>query len=178
MNQFKGMDCERIEAMLPAFVGRDLGADEAAAVAAHIDSCERCREALAAFAALEQVLVARRSEVPPVDGFLPDLRTARASRGRSGFLVRGLRLATSVPGVAIVLVMWAVLLIGRFNDRIALAIADHALAGRVTAFAKQGIDAMVGVAGGDVWTLTAVYGALAIGLIVSAGALTVRLVRD
>jgi predicted anti-sigma-YlaC factor YlaD len=172
MNQFKQMDCERIETMLPAFVGRELGAAEAASVAAHIDSCERCRESLAAFAQLEQTLVARRSQVPPVDGFLPNLKTARA---RSGFWVRSLRLATSVPGVAIVLVMWAALLMGRFSDRI--GIADHALAQRVTAFTKQGIDAMVGIAGGDVWTLTAVYGALAIGLIVSAGALTMRLVR-
>lgn len=174
MNQFKGMDCERIEAMLPGFVGRELGANDAAAVSAHVDSCERCRESVAAFALLEQTLVARRAEVPPVDGFLPNLKTARV---RAGFLARSLRLATSVPGVAIVLVMWAVLLVGRFNDRIALAIADHALAQRVTAFANHGIDAMVGVAGGDVWTLTAVYGALAIGLIVSAGALTMRLVR-
>jgi predicted anti-sigma-YlaC factor YlaD len=177
MNQFKGMDCERIEAMLPAFVGHDVGAEESAAVAAHVDSCERCRESLAAFVLLEQTLVARRSEVPPVDEFLPELRTATA-RVRSGFVVRCLRAITSVPGVAIVLVMWAVLLVGHFNDRIALRIADHALAERVTAFVKHGLDAMVGVAGGDVWTLTAVYGALAIGLIVSAGALTMRFVRD
>jgi predicted anti-sigma-YlaC factor YlaD len=175
MNQFKEMDCERIEATLPAFLGRDLGAEEAAAVAVHIDSCDRCRESLAAFALLEQTLVARRSEVPPVDGFLPNLKTARV---RSGFGARCFRAVTSIPGVAIVLVMWAVLLIGRFNDRIALAIADHTLAERAAAFAKRGLDAMVGVAGGDVWTLTAVYGALAIGLIVSAGALTMRLVRD
>lgn len=175
MNQFNEVDCERIEAMLPAFAGRDLGAAEAAAVATHIDSCARCRESLAAFALLEQTLVARRSEVPSVDGFLPNLKTARA---RSGFWVRCIRAVTSVPGVAIVLVMWGVLLLGRFNDRIALAIADHTLAERVTAFAKHGINTMVSVAGGDVWTLTAVYGALAIGLIVSAGALTMRLVRD
>ena len=173
MNQFKEMDCERVEAMLPAFAGHDLGGAEAASVAAHIDSCDRCRESLAAFALLEQTLVARRSEVPPVDGFLPHLKTARV---RSGFWVRCFRLATSVPGVAIVLVMWAVLLLGRFSDR--LGIADHALAGRLTAFVKNGVGVMMSVAGGDVWTLTAVYGALAIGLIVSAGALTMRLVRD
>lgn len=177
MNQFKGMDCERIEAMLPAFVEHDLGAEEAAAVASHIDSCERCRESLAAFVALEQTLVARRSEVPPVGAFLPELLTARA-RARSGILVRSLRLMTSVPGVAIVLVMWGVLLVGHFNDRIALGMTDPALAQRLSAFAKHGITAMVGVAGGDVWTLTAAYGALAIGLIVSAGALTMRLVRE
>jgi len=28
MNRYQEMDCERIEAMLPAFVGRDLGADD------------------------------------------------------------------------------------------------------------------------------------------------------
>lgn len=177
MNQCKEMDCERIEAILPAFVEHDLGAEEAAVVATHVESCERCRESLAAFVSLEQTLVARRSEVPPVDGFLPELRTATVGV-RSGFWVRCLRATTSVPGVAIVLVMWAVLLVGRFNDRIALGIADHAPAERLTAFVEHGLDTMVGVAGGDVWALTAVYGALAIGLIVSAGALTMRLVRD
>jgi anti-sigma factor RsiW len=179
MNQFKGMDCDRFEAMLPAFVGSDLGVEEAAAVAAHVESCARCRESLAAFVAIEETLVLRRSEVPPVDGFLPDMRAARwALRARPRLLIRFFRAAMSVPGVAIVLVMWATFLVSQYNDRLTNDIVQTTSLERATALAQRGLDAMVAAAGGDAWTLTAVYGALAIGLIVSAGALTMRFVRD
>jgi predicted anti-sigma-YlaC factor YlaD len=176
MNRYQEMDCERIEAMLPAFVGRDLGADDAAVVSSHLETCAQCRESLAAFAALEQSLVARRDDVPPVDAFLPHMAPARA---RSNVLVRCLRAVTSVPGIAIVIVMWAGFLIARYSDRLTGdAATQKNTFERMTALAQRGIDAMIAAAGGDVWTLTAVYGALAIGVIVSAGALTMRLVRD
>lgn len=179
MNQFNGMDCERIEAALPAFVGRDLGAEEAAAVLAHIGSCERCRASLAAFVAIEEMLVLRRDDIPPVDTFLRGVLMARSPvRARPRFLVRCFRVVTSVPGVAIVLVMWATLLIARYNDKLTGGLTDRTSLDRLTGFAKHGVDLMVAAAGGDAWTLTAVYGALAIGVIVSAGALTMRLVRD
>jgi len=179
MNRFNTVECERIEAMLPLFVARDLSADEAALVSSHLDSCEHCREALAAYTALEAALVVRRDQVPSVDAFLPDMRAARAGlRARSSVLIRCFRAATSIPGVAIVLVMWATLLVARYNNRWAGDIAQTTSLERTSAFAKRGLDAIVAAAGGDAWTLTAVYGALAIGVIVSAGALTMRLVRD
>jgi anti-sigma factor RsiW len=179
MNRFDPMDCKRIEGNLSAFVARELSADEAAVVASHIETCASCREALAAFVALEESLVARRDEVPSLDAFLPDFQAARArNRARPRLLLRTFRVVTSVPGVAVVLVMWASLLVARYNDRLTGGIADKTSLERVTAFAKQGLDAIVLAAGGDAWTLTAVYGALAIGLIVSAGALTMRLVRS
>jgi predicted anti-sigma-YlaC factor YlaD len=171
------MECERIEAMLPLFVARDLPADEAAAVSSHLDACERCREALVAFTALEATLLARRDQVPPVDAFLPDLRAA-GFRARHSIMLRAFRAAMSVPGVAIVLVMWATLLVMRYNDKLTGDISSTTSLERWTALAKRGLDGMVAAAGGDAWTLTAVYGALAIGVIVSAGALTMRLVRD
>jgi predicted anti-sigma-YlaC factor YlaD len=171
------MDCERIEAKLPLFVARELSADEAASVSAHLDACPQCREALTAFASIEQALVARRDEVPAIDAFLPDLRAA-GFRARRSILIRGFRAVMSVPGVAIVLVMWGALLIGRYSDRLTGEATQKTMLERLTAVAKQGLDAMVAAAGGDAWTLTAVYGALAIGVIVSAGALTMRLVRD
>ena len=179
MNRFDSMDCKRIEGNLSAFVARELSADEAATVASHIDACASCRESLAAFVALEASLVARRDEIPSLDAFLPNYQAARARvRARPRFLVRAFRVVTSVPGVAVVLVMWASLLIARYNDRLTGGIGDKTSLDRLTAFTKSGLDAMVLAAGGDAWTLTAVYGALAIGVIVSAGALTMRLVRS
>lgn len=179
MNRFDTMDCKRIEGNLPAFVARELSADETALVASHLDACAACRESLAAFVALEETLVLRRDEVPSLDAYLPDFRTARARvRTRPRLLMRAFRVVTSVPGVAVVLVMWASLLVARYNDRLTGGVGDKTSLERLTAFTKSGLDAMVTAAGGDAWTLTAVYGALAIGVIVSAGALTVRVVRS
>lgn len=177
MNRFSSMECERVEAMLPLFVARELSTDEAAAVSSHLDACERCREAVVAYTALEATLLARRDEVPSVDAFLPDLRAAGV-RVRRSIFIRTFRAAMSVPGVAIVLVMWATLLVARYNDKLTGDITRTTSLERLTALAKRGLDGMVAAAGGDAWTLTAVYGALAIGVIVSAGALTMRLVRD
>ncbi len=175
MNRLDGMDCERIEVKLPLFVARELSFDETASVTTHLNACPRCREALAAFTAIEQALVARHDQIPPIDGFLPAMAPMRA---RASLAIRCFRALMSVPGVAIVLVMWAGLLIGRYSDRLTNDETHKTALERMTAIAQSGLDAMVAAAGGDAWTLTAVYGALAIGLIVSAGALTLRLVRE
>ncbi len=174
MNRFDKLNCERIETLLSAFVSHELPADDAAAVAAHLEGCDACRESLAAFLSLEDVLVARRDEVPAIDAYLPAMAVAPQRR----LWVRGIRLVTSVPGVAIMLVMWATFMVTRYTNRMESDAAVKTSLERVTAFAKHGIDVMVAAAGGDAWTLTAVYGALAIGVIVSAGALTMKLVRD
>ncbi len=178
MNRFDD-SCERIESMLPAFVAFELNGDDVAVVTAHIESCERCRESFAVLSSLEPVLVARRNEVPAVDAYLPGIQSAKApARDHRGVLTRCLRVATSVPVMATVLAIWAGLLVARYNNVLVDDISHTTSLERLTGYAKRGLDAMVGAAGGDAWTLTAVYGALAIGVIVSAGALTVRLVRD
>jgi anti-sigma factor RsiW len=175
MNRRDEMDCERFEAKLPLLVAHELSAGDAAAVSAHLEACPRCRESLAAFASLEQALQSRRDLVPPLDAFLPAMAPARA---RAGVLTRCFRAVMSVPGVAIVLVMWGALLFARYSDRLTEDAVHKPVLERMTAAAQRGLDVIVAAAGGDAWTLTAVYGALAIAVIVSAGALTVRLVRD
>jgi predicted anti-sigma-YlaC factor YlaD len=174
MGSRREMDCARVEALLPGYVARELGADESSAVATHVESCARCREALASLAAIEATLVARRDQIPPADAFL-GWALAAVSRARRPAYAKVLRAAVSVPGSAILLVTWASFLIARYQSR---ALGDTAAFERVSGFAKRGLDAIVAVAGGDAVTLTAVYGALAIAVIVSAGALTVRFVRD
>ena len=173
-NRFEHMDCERIEEMLPAFVEHELTPKDASLVRAHVESCPRCAEARQTFVAMEQSLATRRAEVPPFETFLP----AALAPSRPRIFLRSLRALTSVPGVAIVLVMWAGFLVARYSDRLTGGMAEKTTLERMTAFAQRGIDAIVAAGGGDAWTLTAVYGALAIAVIVSAGALTMRLVRD
>jgi anti-sigma factor RsiW len=179
MNTYHDNDCARVEAMLPAFVAHELGGDERALVSTHLESCAACRDSLAALAAIEATLVARRDEIPAVDAFLPHRHAAHAAASeRKPFVHRVFRVVMSTPGIAILLVMWAALLISRFQGRVAGGVSETTAVDRMQAFAKRGIDAMVAAAGGDVWTLSAVYGALAIAVIVSAGALTVRFVRS
>jgi anti-sigma factor RsiW len=179
MSSFHDTDCARIEAMLPAFVAHELVGDERTEVAKHLESCARCREALAALAAIEATLVARRDEIPSVDAFLPDRFAAHSpASARRPVLVKVFRAVMSTPGIAILLVMWSALLIAHFQGRVASGIEGTTVFDRMQAFGKRGIDAMVAAAGGDTGTLTAVYGALAIAVIVSAGALTVRFVRS
>ena len=175
-NRFEHMDCERIEEMLPAFVEHELVPKEASLVRAHVESCSRCSEALQAFTVMERSLATRREEVPPFEAFLPP--ALAPSRWHPNLAVRSLRALTSVPGMAIVLVMWAGFLIARYSDRLTGGVLEKTTLDRMMAFAKRGIDAIVSAAGGDMTTLTAVYGALAIAVIVSAGALTMRFVRD
>jgi len=175
-NRFEHMDCEHIEEQLPAFVEHELSPKEASLVRAHVESCPRCREALQTFVAMEQSLATRRAEVPPFETFLPP--ALAPSRWHPSIFLRSLRALTSVPGMAIVLVMWGGFLIARYSDRLTGGVMEKTTIERLTAFAKRGIDAIVGAAGGDMATLTAVYGALAIAVIVSAGALTIRFVRD
>lgn len=170
------MDCERIEEMLPAFVEHELTPKEASLVRAHVDSCPRCSEALQTFTVMEHSLVTRRDQVPPFETFLPP--ALAPSRWHPGLFLRSLRALTSVPGMAIVLVMWAGFLIARYSDRLTGGVMEKTTLDRMMVFARRGIDAIVAAAGGDMSTLTAVYGALAIAVIVSAGALTMRFVRD
>ncbi len=170
------MDCDRIEEMLPAFVEYELAPKDASLVRAHVESCPRCSEALQAFTVMERSLITRRGEVPPFDAFLPP--ALAPSRWHPNFFLRSLRALTSVPGMAIVLVMWAGFLIARYSDRLTGGVLEKTTLDRIVAVSKRGIDAIVAAAGGDMSTLTAVYGALAIAVIVSVGALTMRFVRD
>src|SRR5262245_51763282 len=115
-NRFEHMDCERIEEMLPAFVEYELTPKDASLVRAHVESCPRCSEALQAFTVMERSLITRRKEVPPFEAFLPP--ALAPSRWHPNFFLRSLRALTSVPGMAIVLVMWAGFLIARYSDRL------------------------------------------------------------
>jgi anti-sigma factor RsiW len=73
------MNCEHCQNLLPAFLDGELSSGDDAALNAHLAGCESCREALAGYRALEDVLVARRDEVPAADGFIRGVFTAPAA---------------------------------------------------------------------------------------------------
>jgi anti-sigma factor RsiW len=168
--------CTHIESLLPGFVEDSLGAEDALRVRAHLESCAACRASLAAFAALEDSLVLRRAEVPPVERFLPELAVVPAVARRAPVLLRAFRALTSVPGVSIVLAMWAGMLALNFREPIGRALSlstPDRLVGGIDRFA----DLMVLLTNGNVWLLIAALTMVAFCVAGSMGAMTLRFVR-
>lgn len=169
-------DCTHIEALLPAFVENELTDADAARVRAHVETCEACRASLASFEALEASLVMRRAELPPVDAYLPSFAHAAAPVPHHTRLIRFFRALTSVPGVSIMLAMWAAMLAFNFRVPISRALSfstpDH-LTGDIDRFA----DLLVLLTGGNTWVLVGIATLVGIGIAASTGALTLRFVR-
>ncbi len=172
-------NCEHIETLLPAFVEESLDAGDAAAVRAHVESCNACRESLAAFALLEQSLVARRAEVPALERFLPDFATAgtrAASVVRPSLVMRAFRAMMSFPGVAAILVIWSGLFVFEFRGSIGSAIAQ-ATPDRLVMFQERLANLLVLLTDGNVWMLIAISILVSILFALSTGAMTLRYIR-
>ena len=168
--------CTHIESLLPAFLEHELGAEEMALVRAHLESCDACRAALASFEALEASLVLRYAEVPPVERFLPEFAHAHAAAHHSSVLLRALRAVTSVPGVSIVLAMWAGMLAFNFRGPIGRALSlstPDNLVGGIDRFA----DLLVVLTNGNVWLLIGMCTMVALAIAASTGAMTLRYIR-
>jgi predicted anti-sigma-YlaC factor YlaD len=168
--------CTHIESLLPAFLDRELGVEETALVRAHLESCDACRAALASFEALEASLVLRHAEVPPVERFLPEFAHAHAAAHHSSVLLRALRALTSVPGVSIVLAMWAGMLAFNFRGPISRALSlstPDNLVGGIDRFA----DLLVVLTNGNVWLLIGMCTMVALAIAASTGAMTLRYIR-
>ena len=168
--------CTHIESLLPSFLEGDLRAEETTLVRAHLGSCEACRASLAAFEALEDSLVLRRGEVPPVERFLPEFAAARAPVHHPSVLLRTLRVLTSVPGVSIVLAMWAGMLAFNFRGPIGRALSlstPDNLVGGIDRFANF----LVLLTDGNVWFLIGMCTMVALAIAASTGAMTLRFIR-
>jgi anti-sigma factor RsiW len=59
-------ECERIREFLPWYVTGKLGAGDTAAVAAHIQSCEACRQELAEVVWVRHTVSAEKRDLPAV----------------------------------------------------------------------------------------------------------------
>jgi predicted anti-sigma-YlaC factor YlaD len=170
--------CEKIEVLLPGFVEGSLAEDDAAMVATHVDSCASCRESLSAFAMLEESLVLRRSEVPAVEAFLPDLAAARilVAHPRTP-LLKVFRAAMSLPGISILLVMWGSMFALSFRTSLANDLSRYSSLDRWKALTELAARQLTSITGDNIWALTAVYGALTLAILGSMGAMTLRYIR-
>jgi hypothetical protein len=92
-------------------------------------------------------------------------------------LVGALRAMMSVPGVSIILVMWAAMFLFRFRDAVGRVFTWTSL-DRLSALTQQMQSTLLGVSGDNPWTLTAIYLALTLAVLASAGAITLRFVRS
>jgi anti-sigma factor RsiW len=169
--------CQHIESLLSAFVGGDLGADEAARVRAHLESCDVCRASLAAFAELEQALVARRSEVPPVERFLPEFAGALVAARESSRIVRWFRGMMTVPGIATILVVWGGFFTFEFRDKIG-HVLSFSTPDNLTVGTERFASLLVTLTSGNVWLLIAACTMVAFGIAASTGAMTYRYIRQ
>lgn len=171
--------CEKVEALLPAFVSEELPADEAANVRTHVESCATCRESLAAFSSLEQSLVTRRHEIPAVASYLPAIAPALAPAPVfvHARLVRMFRGLMSLPGVSIMLTMWATLFALWFSPSVAGDISRYSSLERWQAVAGVVVKFLTRALGDNVWVMVAAYGMVALVILGSLGSITYRFVR-
>lgn len=174
MNEFNHKDCERIEAMMASWFDRDgLSTGERGELTAHVATCESCRESFELTQQMENALVSRRDNVPAVDSFLPDMQPARA-RVAHPKLLAAFRTMMSPEGIAITLVMWGALLVSRFREPIAEVLSTSE---RFSALARDLSNLLMTVARGNEYTLIGIYIALALILLGSTGAITLRYIR-
>ncbi|MDH3198604.1 MAG: zf-HC2 domain-containing protein [Candidatus Krumholzibacteria bacterium] len=179
------MNSERIEAMLSAYAAGELTAAERAEVEAALARLPALRESLAAFTALEETLVSRREQVPPAEGFLRGVfAAARAaapsphpSRGR---LRRWLDAATGVPAVATYACLATALAAFVYRDALASLIARLTAQRQMPSMpdASGVTDAIVAVAGGEMWVLAVVYAGVTALIVLSLSLVTMRFVRE
>jgi len=180
-----GKDCERFEAMVAAWFEPDtLSAREREELTAHVTACGSCRESLQLSQRMEEALVSRRAEVPAADSFLPDFAAMHA-RARAGApavrtthprLVSVFRAVMSPAGVSITLVVWGALLALHFREQIARVFAWTA-SDRFSALFSDISNLLFNVGRGDAYTLAGIYVALAVVLLLSTGAITLRYIR-
>lgn len=179
MNDHLHKDCEHFEAMIAASFDADgIGNAEQQELAAHVATCASCRESHELSTRMEMALVARRSEIPAADAFLPGFAPARA-RGvvhAHPRLLAAFRTIMSPAGIAIVLVLWSAMLALRYRHAISEVFAFTAT-DRFTAVWQDASNLLIGLSGGDAYTLTAIYVALALVVLGSTGAITLRYIR-
>jgi predicted anti-sigma-YlaC factor YlaD len=181
MNEHLHDNCERFEAMIAAcFDGDDVSTGERAELNAHVASCVSCRESFELSSRMEAALVSRRAEVPAVDAFLPSFVPARAREAARlhahPHLIRVFRAVMSPAGIAIILVTWAAMLGLRFRELIGKVFVWTS-SDRFSALGHDITNLLLSVSRGDPYTLGIIYVALAVAVLGSTGAITLRYIR-
>ena len=176
MNERHTHNCERFETMMASWFDRDgLSASDREALTAHIAVCASCHESFELSTHMEQALVSRSAQVPAVDAFLPALAPARAPFAHPR-LVAVFRTVMSPAGISIILVMWTTLLALRFRDNIA-TVFTWSTADRFTSLLGGFSETLMGATGGDAYAMVAIYVAVAVAVLASTGAITLKYIR-
>jgi hypothetical protein len=176
MNDYSKSNCERVEAMMGDWLDQSLSAGDRRAVSDHLATCASCRESVELASRIESALVARSEEIPAVDAFLPPIAGA-PHRVMHPQLVRAFRVVMSPAGVAALLVVWIAMLTLRFREPIAAWITSFPTE-RVETFMLGIQTALLDVSGGNMLTLITIYAALAVFVLASTGAITLRYIRN
>lgn len=175
MNEQNRNECEHFETLMASWFEGDIHAPDRDALTAHLDACASCRESFALAQRMEEALVSRRAEVPAVDAFLPAFSPVRRPFAHPG-LVAVFRALMSPAGIAIMLVMWSTMLAFRYRETVA-GWFEWSSSARFTLFLNEVSSSLLGVSGGDAYTLVAIYVVLALLVLGSTGAITLRFIR-
>jgi len=193
------MNHERFEELLPAYIDGTLSADERAHVESALAESAALRESLEQFRSLEDALVMRREEVPPVDRFIPavpaaavaesTLETASIPAPYSAHehtrLQGWLRGLVSTPALAIMSCIVVALWVFWNSERIASFL--NARAGEQVVVPNLGVlDGLGGsismlteiLTGGDMMVLIGVYSVVTVAILGLTGYMTMRFVRS
>lgn len=187
------MNRERFEELLPAWLDGELSESEMAQMESALAESPELRESAALSRKLEDALVLRRSDVPPIDRFIDNLAPAwgvstALARGEHSLLRRWLDAIVSVPALAVMgfmmLGLWTFwhqdLVTSLFSNRVdGVAIGERF----ANAFSIDGFGRSVSaltelMPGGDMTLLIALYSLMTIAILAMTGVMTARFVRS
>lgn len=169
------MRFQEFEELLPAYLEGDLSVAEAARVDAFVASSPDARETLEAFRALESALRKRREQIPPVDKFVKTMFVSSRLHKARVFMDA----VFSFPALtsAVLTLIGIVLFI--YRAPITEWITQKA---SLPDSKSLGLDwvgnAIVQFTGGDIWMLSALYGAVTVLILLSTSLMLMRFLRD
>jgi len=173
-------NCERFEAMIEAWFETDaLSTRERDELTTHVASCASCRASFDLASRMEAALVSRRVEVPAVESFLPVFYPARVravSHHAHPKLLAAFRTLMSPAGISIMLTSWIGMLALHFRHEIAKVFVWTST-DRFSALAHDVSNLLLGLSGGNAYTLAGIYIALAVVVLGSTGLITLRYIR-
>jgi anti-sigma factor RsiW len=164
--------------MLPALLEGDLPSADETAVHAHVSGCEKCRESLATYRALEDSLALRREMVPPVEPLLRGLFAPAVSPAlhRARVLMDAI---FSFPGLASFFCLVIAWMAFAYSDVIAgwlNGVVDASSS--VGRFGSWLADLSAAYSGGDMLLVSVAYGLMTVLLLGSGTWMTLRQVNS
>ena len=178
MSNHLNQNCERFEAMIVAWFDADgLSSAQRGELNAHIPTCASCRESFEVTSRMEAALMARRSDVPAVDSFLPAFVSAPIGAVPHPKLLAAFRALMSPAGISIMLMSWTAMLALHFRKQIG-EVFVWTSSDRFSALGNDVANLLVTISRGDTHVLTGIYVAVTVVVLGSMGLITLRYVRN